>query len=124
MGQCRAELVGLNLVKDKIIEISIALCDGAMQHFVQGPHLIINTSPLELSHMQPELKERHYKSGLLEESEASRITTEAAEDVILQFIKDRDIMPETVPLAGIGAYHTREFLKRYMPKFNAWLLYT
>ncbi len=100
------------------------MCDGAMKHFVQGPHIVIHSSTTELAHMQTELKDRHYKSGLLDEVEASRISIEGAEDVILQFFKDRDVMQETVPLAGIGAYHIREFLKRWMPKFNAWLLYT
>ena len=54
-------------MKDKILEISIALCDGAMQHYIQGPHIVINSSSLELTHMQAELRERHYKSGLLDE---------------------------------------------------------
>jgi oligoribonuclease len=65
---------------------------------------------------------QHGRSGLVERVRASKVSVEEAEDATLAFL-DRHCRPGTAPLAGSSVGHDRRFLRRYMPRLEAFFHY-
>lgn len=108
------EMTGLDVEKDKILEIACIITDGKLFEMVEGPDLIINQSEEYLVNMGEWCQEHHTASGLVEEVRKSNITEKDAEQQVLEFVK-KHTGPVQPLLAGNSVYMDFMFLRKYMP---------
>ena len=108
------ELTGLNIEKDKIIEISVIVTDSKCQNLIIGPSLVINVSADILDSMDDFVKKMHKKSKLMEEVKLSTLSLEDAENDVYQFLEAQEIHDSE--LAGNSIHMDRMFLLKNMPR--------
>lgn len=110
------EMTGLNVHKDKIIEISCV---------ITGPNLNVESDILSmpiyqndtvLNKMEDVVVKMHQKSGLLKEVKKSNIMLRDAEDAVIQFLVKNNIKEKSCPLAGNSVHVDRMFLVLHMPR--------
>lgn len=113
------EMTGLEIEKDRILEIACIITDGELVKMVKGPDLIINQPEECLQNMDQWCQEHHTASGLVEEVRKSKVTEEMAEKEVLGLVlKHCRIDPHgcvRAQLAGNSVYTDLFFLKKYMP---------
>ena len=116
------EMTGLNPDRHVIVEIAVIVTDGALEHVVEGPDLVLAADETALACMDRLVVEMHTGSGLLAEVRRSTLGVAEAEGEVLDFV--RAYVPErAAPLAGNSIHSDRAFLARHMPKLHAWLHY-
>ncbi len=116
------EMTGLNPDSDVIIEIASIVTDQDLHILAQGPVLAVHQSDEILAAMDDWNQQHHSQSGLIERVKASTISTEAAEQQTIDFL--RQWVPETAsPICGNSIGQDRRFLYRYMPKLEAYFHY-
>lgn len=106
---------GLDLSKDKIIEIAIIITDGTLENRVLGPELIINQSKELMNSMDKWCTHTHRESGLTQKVLNSSITMGEAETMILSFIEEHIPDKKVGILAGNSVHVDRQFLQKDMP---------
>jgi oligoribonuclease len=117
------ETTGLDEKKDVILEVFVAVTDGMLEYYEEGPNIQIMYEDLDqrIEGMEEWPKKMHTKSGLLEKCKQSKYTLEETETQICMFLenvldpshwhgKRRD-----VPVAGNSVHFDVSFLKKYMP---------
>ena len=117
------EMTGLDLGKDKLIEVAVLVTDSELNVLDPGLDLIISADDADLDGMTEVVAEMHAKSGLTEEVRASTLTLADAEQQLLAYIKR--FVPErrTAPLCGNSIGTDRGFLARDMPELDDHLHY-
>lgn len=100
------EMTGLDVIKDKILEVSCLITDKDLNVIVEGPCLAINHPPNSFDEMNDWCKKHHHESGLVEKCINSHITTEKGEQLLLDFLKQH-IAQRKCPLAGNSVYMDR-----------------
>jgi oligoribonuclease len=115
-------MTGLDLGKDKLIEISALVTDGDLNVLGEGVDVVIHADDAALAAMPPVVTEMHATSGLTEEVRASTVTVAEAEQVVLAYIRQH-VAPGTAPLAGNSIGTDRGFIARDMPELNEFLHY-
>lgn len=116
------EMTGLDPQRDVIIEIATVITDSSLAVVADGPNLVIHQSEQALSVMNAWNVQHHTESGLIDLVRQSKLGVQEAEEKSLAFI--REYVPEGVsPLCGNTICQDRRFLRRYMPKLDAWLHY-
>jgi oligoribonuclease len=116
------EMTGLDVKKDKILEIACIITNSKLDIVAKGPNLVIHATDEELNTMDEWCIKQHGNTGLTEASRKSTIDVQAAENEVLEFIKQ--YCPEKAcPLAGNSVYMDRFFLMEYMPKLNDYINY-
>jgi oligoribonuclease len=108
------EMTGLEVKKDVILEIACIITDANLNMIAEGPSLVIHQLEALLAAMEAWPKKQHTQSGLIERVRMSSITTEQAEEQIVNFIK-KYCSPGTALLAGNSVWQDRIFLHAYMP---------
>uniref|UniRef100_A0A8C5C7Z0 Small fragment nuclease n=1 Tax=Gadus morhua TaxID=8049 RepID=A0A8C5C7Z0_GADMO len=93
------EMTGLDIEKDKIIEMACIITDSELNVLAEGPNLIINQPTELLDGMSDWCKEHHGKSGLTQSVKDSKISLQQAEYEFLSFIRQHT-QPGQCPLAG------------------------
>lgn len=116
------EMTGLDVQKDKILEVSCLITDKDLNIVAESPTLVINQPEELLSSMNEWCVKHHGESGLTEAVRNSTISTEKAENLLLEFLKTY-IPEKSCPLAGNSIYMDRMFLNTYMPKLNDYMHY-
>ncbi|XP_023680422.1 small fragment nuclease [Paramormyrops kingsleyae] len=116
------EMTGLDIEKDKIIEMACIITDSDMNVLAEGPNLIINQSDELLDSMSDWCKEHHGKSGLTQAVRDSKISLQQAEYEFLSFVRQHT-PPGHCPLAGNSVHADKKFLDKYMPQFMHHLHY-
>ncbi|XP_028277304.1 small fragment nuclease [Parambassis ranga] len=116
------EMTGLDIEKDKIIEMACIITDSDLNILAEGPNLIINQPGELLDGMSEWCKEHHGKSGLTQAVRDSKITLEQAEYEFLSFVRQHT-PPGQCPLAGNSVHADKRFLDKYMPQFMYHLHY-
>ncbi|KAL5284129.1 REXO2 family protein [Megaselia abdita] len=116
------EMTGLDVRKDRILEVSCLITDKDLNIVAESPTLVINQSEEVLSSMNKWCVKNHGDSGLTEECRNSTLTTEKAESLLLEFLKT-NIPEKSCPLAGNSIYVDRMFLNSYMPRLNDYMHY-
>eukprot|EP00249_Psilotum_nudum_P012036 c23546_g1_i1 orf=421-1449(+) len=112
------EMTGLDIEKDRILEIACIVTDGKLVQMVEGPDLIINQSEEHLASMGEWCQIHHTASGLVEGVRKSKITEQEAEKQVLEFVHQH--MGRVQPLlAGNSVYVDFMFLQKYMPNLAA-----
>ena len=116
-------MTGLDLVKDKLIEVAVIVTDSELNVLDPGLDLIIGADDADLDGMNEVVQEMHRKSGLTEEVRASTLTVAEAEQQVLAYVKR--FVPErrTAPLCGNSIGTDRGFLARDMPELDDHLHY-
>ncbi|MGH8886595.1 MAG: oligoribonuclease [Egibacteraceae bacterium] len=117
------EMTGLDPVQHVILEVAVIVSDGALEHVVEGPDLVIAASEDALAAMIPLVAEMHATSGLLDTVRRSGVTLAEAEAQVLGFVRAHVPEPQVAPLAGNSVHADRAFLARWMPALNGWLHY-
>ncbi|WP_189329541.1 oligoribonuclease [Actinoplanes ianthinogenes] len=117
------EMTGLDLGKDKLIEVAALVTDPELNVLGEGVDLVIHADDAALDAMPPVVRDMHAKSGLTEEVRRSALTMSEAEELILAYVKEHVPNPRTAPLCGNSIATDRGFLARDMPALDAHLHY-
>ncbi|GAA2678438.1 oligoribonuclease [Actinoplanes palleronii] len=116
-------MTGLELGKDKLIEVAALVTDPELNVLGEGVDLVIHADDAALDAMPPVVRDMHAKSGLTEEVRRSVLTMGEAEELILAYIKEHVPNPRTAPLCGNSIATDRGFLARDMPALDSHLHY-
>ena len=117
------EMTGLDLGKDKLIEVAALVTDPELNVLGEGVDLVIHADDAALDAMPPVVRDMHAKSGLTEEVRRSAITLAEAEEQVLAYVQEFVPNPRTAPLCGNSIATDRGFLARDMPALDAFLHY-
>jgi oligoribonuclease len=117
------EMTGLDLGKDKLIEVAALVTDPNLNVLGDGVDLVIHADDAALDAMPEIVREMHAKSGLTEEVRRSVVTMAEAEEAVLAYVKEFVPNPRTAPLCGNSIATDRGFLARDMPAFDSYLHY-
>ena len=117
------EMTGLDLGKDKLIEVAALVTDPELNVLGEGVDLVIHADDAALDAMPEVVREMHAKSGLTEEVRRSTITMAEAEEAVLAYVREFVPNPRTAPLCGNSIATDRGFLTRDMPTLDAYLHY-
>src|SRR4051812_21645773 len=117
------EMTGLDIVRDKLIEVAVVVTDSELNVLDPGLDLIISAEDADLDGMNEVVVEMHTKSGLTEAVRASTVTVPEAEQQILAYLKRWVPERRTAPLCGNSIGTDRGFLARDMPELDDHLHY-
>jgi oligoribonuclease len=117
------EMTGLDLVKDKLIEVAVLVTDSELNVLDPGLDLIIGADDADLDDMNDVVREMHAKSGLTDQVRASTLTVAEAEQQLLAYIKRWVPDRRTAPLCGNSIGTDRGFITRDMPELDDHLHY-
>ena len=117
------EMTGLDLTRDKLIEVAVLVTDSELNVLDPGLDLVISADDAALEGMVEVVTEMHAKSGLTEAVRASTLTVAEAEQQLVAYV--RRFVPErrTAPLCGNSIGTDRGFLARDMPELDDHLHY-
>ncbi|XP_024397236.1 oligoribonuclease [Physcomitrium patens] len=110
------EMSGLDIEKDRILEIACIVTDGKLEKIVEGPVIVISQPEDVLQGMGEWCQEHHAASGLTDSVRASTVTEDQAQQEVLEFLRKhtRGNSGQSM-LAGNSIYVDLKFLKKYMP---------
>ena len=117
------EMTGLDLTRDKLIEVAVLITDSELNVLDPGLDLVISVPDADLDAMDDVVVEMHAKSGLTDAVRASSLSLAEAEQQLLAYVKR--FVPErrTAPLCGNSIGTDRGFLARDMPELDDHLHY-
>ena len=116
-------MTGLDLGKDRLIEVAALVTDPELKVLGEGVDLVIHADDAALDAMPPVVRDMHAKSGLTEEVRRSTLTMAEAEEQILAYVREHVPNPRTAPLCGNSIATDRGFLARDMPALDSHLHY-
>jgi len=116
------EMTGLDLSRDALVEVACVITDAELRELDEGVTVVIRPPDDALAGMPDVVRDMHTASGLLVEIPAGT-TIEAAQTLVLDYIRSHCPEPRKAPLAGSSIYVDRGFLARDMPELDAWLHY-
>ncbi|KAJ3692388.1 hypothetical protein LUZ60_012738 [Juncus effusus] len=108
------EMTGLDVTKDRILEIACIITNGNLTKSIEGPDLVIHQTKECLDNMGEWCTTHHADSGLTQRVLKSTITEREAEKQVIEFVK-KHVGSQTPQLAGNSVYCDFLFLKKYMP---------
>jgi oligoribonuclease len=116
-------MTGLDLTRDKLIEVAVLVTDSELNVLDPGLDLIISADDADLDGMDDVVATMHAKSGLTDSVRAATLTVAEAEQELLDYVKR--FVPErrTAPLCGNSIGTDRGFLARDMPELDDHLHY-
>jgi oligoribonuclease len=117
------EMTGLDLARDRLIEIAVVVTDADLQLLDPGIDIVIHTEDEHLDAMLPVVQEMHASSGLTEEVRRSTVTVAEAEAAVVDYVRRFVPEPKTAPLCGNSIGTDRGFLTRDMPVLDEYLHY-
>ncbi|PAA85001.1 hypothetical protein BOX15_Mlig025658g1, partial [Macrostomum lignano] len=116
------EMTGLNLDRDKIMEMACLVTDKDLNVLAEAPTMVLHIESNLLNSMDKCCTEHHGKSGLTERCRASRTSLSEAQSAMLDFVRQYTVRG-ACPLAGNSIHVDAAFLRKYMPDFMAQLHY-
>jgi oligoribonuclease len=117
------EMTGLDITKDKLIEVAVLVTDSELNVLDPGLDLVISADDADLDGMNEVVVEMHAKSGLTDQVRASTLSVADAEQQLLAYIKRFVPDRRTAPLCGNSIGTDRGFLARDMPELDDHLHY-
>ncbi|MGY1833105.1 oligoribonuclease [Geodermatophilus sp. SYSU D01180] len=117
------EMTGLDLTRDKLIEVAVVVTDSELRVLDPGLDLVISADDADLDDMADVVTEMHAKSGLTDAVRASTLTVAEAEQQLLAYVKRWVPDRRTAPLCGNSIGTDRGFLARDMPELDDHLHY-
>jgi oligoribonuclease len=116
-------MTGLDLQRDALIEVAALVTDPDLNVLGDGVDVVIHASDEVLDGMVDYVRDMHAKSGLTEEVRTSTVTTEQAEDMIMEYVTQFVPTPRSAPLCGNSIATDRGFLARDMKRLDDHLHY-
>ena len=116
------EMTGLNVEKDKIIEIAVMITDKSLNIISEGLSIVIKQNKCLLDEMDEWNNYHHKKSGLYKKVIQSTVSCSDAEISILNFL-NKYTEKGISPICGNSVYQDRIFLKKYMPDLESFFHY-
>jgi oligoribonuclease len=116
-------MTGLDLGKDKLIEVAVLITDSELNVLDPGLDLVISAEDADLEGMDDVVAEMHAKSGLTDAVRATTLTVAEAEQQLLAYVKRFVPNRRTAPLCGNSIGTDRGFLARDMPELDDHLHY-
>jgi oligoribonuclease len=116
------EMTGLDLGSDALVEVACVVTDADLRELDAGVTVVIRPPDAPFAAMPDIVREMHTASGLIEEIPLGT-TLEAAEALVLDYIRSHVPDSRKAPLAGSSVYVDRGFLARDMPTLDAHLHY-
>lgn len=116
------EMTGLDTANDTIIEIATIVTDRSLNELAEGPVIAIRKPGAVLEVMDEWNTRQHEASGLTQRVLESRIGTEEAEKLTLEFLS-RWVAPGSSPMCGNSICQDRRFLAREMPVLERFFHY-
>ncbi|WP_231927435.1 oligoribonuclease [Micromonospora zamorensis] len=116
-------MTGLDLGRDKLIEVAALVTDPDLNVLGDGVDVVIHADEAALEAMPEIVQTMHAKSGLTEEVRRSAVTLAEAEDLVLDYVRTFVKDPRTAPLCGNSIATDRGFIARDMPRLDAHLHY-
>ena len=116
------EMTGLDLRADALIEVAALVTDSQLTVLGEGVDVVIRPPDGVLEHMEDVVRNMHTSSGLLDELDAG-ITLQAAQDAVMEYVRQYVPEPRKAPLAGNSVGTDRGFLARDMPTLENHLHY-
>ncbi|MEU8298077.1 oligoribonuclease [Micromonospora sp. NPDC048909] len=117
------EMTGLDLGRDKLIEVAALVTDPDLNVLGDGVDVVIHADEAALAAMPEIVQTMHAKSGLTEEVRRSTVTLAEAEDLVLDYVSTFVKDPRTAPLCGNSIATDRGFIARDMPRLDNHLHY-
>ncbi|MDQ3466186.1 MAG: oligoribonuclease [Actinomycetota bacterium] len=117
------EMTGLDLTKDKIIEIAALVTDSELNVLGDGVDIVISADDNDLDAMIEVVATMHAASGLTEEVRRSTVTLDEAQAQVLAYIRSHVPDRRTAPLCGNSIATDRGFLARDMTELDDFLHY-
>src|SRR3954453_17699369 len=116
-------MTGLDLGKDKLIEVAVLVTDSELNALGPGLDLVISADDADLDAMTDVVVGMHARAGLAAAVPAATLTVAEAEQQLLAYIKR--FVPErrSAPLCGNSIGTDRGFLPRDMPELDDHLPY-
>jgi len=114
------EMTGLNLEKDRVIQVAMLITDAHLNIISTEFSTIINQKDEVLENMNEWCKEN--LKDLAEQSRLSDVTESKAEEIMLDFISQY-VKNKEAALAGNTIYMDRMFLRKYFPRIDDYLHY-
>jgi len=116
------EMTGLDPETERIIEVAVVVTESDLTVAAEGPVLVIHQSDVLLDAMDKWNTSTHTKSGLIAKVKASTLTETEAQDQLLAFLKQH-VPAGKSPLCGNTISQDRRFMRRYMPRLEAFFHY-
>ena len=116
------EMTGLNPELDCLVEVAVVITNSELEILDPGFDVVIKPRPESWANMNDFVRNMHTESGLINEVETG-LELEAAEQVILDYIKKFVPNAKEAPLAGNTIGTDRMFLNKYMPALDQHLHY-
>ncbi len=116
------EMTGLDPDRDVIIEMATIVTDSQLNILAEGPVIAVHQSDEILAGMDEWNTRQHGGSGLTQRVRESRVSTEQAEAMTLEFLEEW-VPARSSPICGNSICQDRRFLYRYMPKLEAYFHY-
>lgn len=116
------EMTGLEVDKDRIIEIATIVTDNQLNILAQGPVIAIHQSDELLNGMDDWCTKTHTKTGLVDRVRQSVVTEVEAETQTLEFLQQY-VPAGKSPMCGNTICMDRRFLYRYMPTLEKFFHY-
>jgi oligoribonuclease len=117
------EMTGLDLRRDRLIEIAALVTDADLNVLGEGIDVVIHADDEALDNMVEVVARMHTSSGLTEEVRDSTIDLAAAEQLVMDYIRTHVKAAKTAPLAGNSIATDRGFIARDMPALDNYLHY-
>jgi len=116
------EMTGLDVRRDKIIEIATIVTDSQLVEIATGPNIAIRATDNELADMDDWNTRTHTASGLIQRCLESHVDTRSAERQTLEFLGD--LVPQGAsPMCGNSICQDRRFMARLMPELESYFHY-
>ena len=116
------EMTGLDTLKDEIIEIATIVTDPQLNLVAEGPVVAIHQPDAVLEAMDDWNTSQHGKSGLIQRVRDSKLTTQDAERLTLEFLAEH-VEAGASPMCGNSICQDRRFMARLMPQLEEFFHY-
>lgn len=115
-------MTGLDPEKDCLVEVAVVITNSELEILDSGLDVVIKPREDSWANMNDFVRNMHTESGLINEVDHG-VSLEAAEDIILDYIKKFVPNEKEAPLAGNTIGTDRMFLNKYMPNLDKHLHY-
>jgi oligoribonuclease len=116
------EMTGLDLTRDALVEVAALVTDAELNILGDGVDVVIKPSPEALDQMGDFVRSMHAGSGLLAVL-ADGLEMRAAEERVLDYVRQFVTEPRKAPLAGNTIGTDRAFLARDMADLERYVHY-
>jgi oligoribonuclease len=116
------EMTGLDTFEDEIIEIATVVTDSQLELVAEGPVLAIHQPDEVLDGMDEWNTRQHGKSGLTQRVRDSKLSTQDAERLTLDFLAQH-VDAGVSPMCGNSICQDRRFMARLMPQLEEFFHY-